>query len=201
MNGGIINIKASLEINCKQDCFVTLGMQRPSKLPFATWAHLEEIKLRGTYVNMAVDVDFIVAMIIFKIYESNIPEIKTLKLSSGGKNKELQDLTMFEKIDVCKQGLQKYHSHFYTSHLADIESLDKLRDFRNKLAHQKMDIKETNKNVIILSRLAKNSQVESNEYDLKALWAELLKYRQNIMNILNLIQSFIISPPSSSSQP
>jgi hypothetical protein len=140
---------------------------------------------------MAVDVDFMLAIIIFKIFEKNISEIKTLALSSGRKKIELQDLTMFEKIDACKQGLNKYHNTFYVKHLQDIDSLDKLRDFRNKFAHQKMDIKEANKNVIILSKLAKNSQVESNEYDLKALWAELLKYRENIMNILGLIQSFI----------
>ncbi len=154
--------------------------------------HIEEIKLRGTYVNMAVDVDFLLAIIIDSIFNHDDTAIKSVPVSTtkNGNGKHLHKLTLFEKIEVCKYGLKTHHKTIYDSHLNDLNTLDILRSWRNLFAHQKMDFQ--NDSTVRFTELIANLKACCIDYDVKKLWQDLLEYRATIMNILNGLKAIII---------
>lgn len=158
---------------------------------FEKHCQLEEMKLRGTYLMMAVDADFILSMIIVGIYRGDPNEIKTFFKKSKDKYKNLHEFDMAEKIDVCKRGLNKYYQKFYTSYKEEIDKLDILRDDRNKFAHQKIDFYPEDLNKIVLSKLVNKLKVERTEYSLKELWQELRKHHEAISKILDVLMQFV----------
>ena len=155
-----------------------------------------EIKLRGIYLQLAVDAEFIMSMIIAECFKYNKAEITSFHFDKDGKGRDLDDLTMAEKVDVCKKGLNKYYPEFYNQHLTDLEEFDKLRWYRNRFAHYKMDFDATDKSKIWLRKLASNYRVQSEQFELKQLWIDLEEYRKRIMSILVVIQTFIAVQPS-----
>lgn len=156
-------------------------------LPFSTWSHLEEIKLRGTYVNMAVDIDFILAMAIVQCFRGREYEIEEYF------DKELQDLSMFQKIEVIKNGLLRYYASFYNDHIADINSINRLRTFRNKLAHRKMDwdMQSENRSKFFLIKMKREEGLIKEEYNRELFWRELINFKDTTLNFLGLIVKFI----------
>jgi hypothetical protein len=156
--------------------------------------HQQEIILRGTYVNMAVDVDFILAMLIAEIYKYNDAGIKSLKLENKRKNISFHKLTMFEKIDVLKQGVEKYHNEIYLRHLEDFRMLDTLRSWRNLFAHQKMEFKSDT--IVTFQEIHSGFKVSSTNYDVQKIWSDLLEYRSSVMSFLEILQTFIPLPVS-----
>lgn len=166
---------------------------QPDNLDFQTWTHLEEIKLRGTYLSMAADADWILAMVLTKCFKGNQAEVEAIY------SKPFHKFTMFEKIEATKLGLQKYHSEFYTDHEQNLLSIDKLRDFRNKLAHGKIDWNATanDKTTIYISEM-KRTGIVKNSYDLKETWSDLLTFRSTVEGLLNLILKFLSDHPQSS---
>ncbi|HSZ84528.1 MAG TPA: hypothetical protein VK787_00770 [Puia sp.] len=163
----------------------------PQEIPNHIKNHVEEIRLRGTYINMAVDVDFILASIIYEIFkQDDLKKIKNVPLLSGRKNKDLDELTLFEKIDVAKYAIETYYKNVYDSKIEDINMLDQLRDYRNQFSHDRIIIAEIEgKKTIAFSKLIANYQTFTTpQYDLKEMWEYLLNYRERIMQILDMLK-------------
>jgi hypothetical protein len=157
----------------------------------------EEIKLRGRYLQMAVDAEMIISMTIAQCFNYDKAQISSFYQDSKGRPKDLDDLNFFEKVEVCKQGLATHYPEFYAAHLADIETLDALRVMRNMFAHQKMDFNNNYPGSVLMSKLASNYRVETHIYSIAQLWADLEVHRASINNFLRIVAALIgYNPPS-----
>ena len=115
---------------------------------FPLQSRFQEVVFRGLYLRTAADVDMILTMIIVECFGYNSDEIKSYYSFANGKPKDVQNLTMSQKIEICKKGLQKYYPDFYLTLENDFKVFDKLRDYRNKFAHEKMEFFENDKNTV-----------------------------------------------------
>jgi len=167
-----------------------------SQIPFHVWLHAEEMKLRGLYLSITVDFDFNLIMLIHECFKSNPKEIKTFYQDKNGKGKDLSELTMFERIDVCQKGLKKYYSKAFKEHEHNFISIDKLRQARNKFAHQKIDdfLSPNDKTKLTFHDLKKNFKVKQTEYDIPYLYKELDEYKNTMQDTLRLISKVMGYP-------
>lgn len=160
-----------------------------SQIPFGVWLHAEEIKLRGLYLSITVDFDFNLILLIHECFKLNPEEIKTFYHDKNGKGKDLSELTMFERIDVCQQGLKKYHAKAFIEHEQNFISIDRLRQARNKFAHQKIDafLSPNDKTKLTFHDLKKNFKVYQTEYNITYLYKELDEYKHTMQDTLRLV--------------
>lgn len=172
---------------------------------FTVWSMIEEMKLRGTFIRMAVDAEFIISMVILGIYKDNKSEIKTHFFKSKGIGKDLHELDMWEALQVCKRGLNKYHQKFYNQFKDEFDKLDNLRDDRNIFAHQKMDFFYEDRDKVVISRLVNKHKVQQLPASIKELWKWLNDYNRAVYSVLQLLQPFVDFPlpltPSTDEQP
>jgi hypothetical protein len=169
-----------------------------SKIPEHVQAHVDEIRLRGFYLSITVDLDFTLIMLIHhECFKSNPKEIKTFYKDKNGKGKDLNEFTMFERLDVCQKGLAKYHSKAYKEHKDNFINIDTLRKVRNKFAHDKIDnyISPNDTTKLTFHKLMKNFKVEMNEYNIADLYKELDEYKNTMQDTLRLISKVMGYPP------
>jgi len=168
-----------------------------NKIPASVQSHVDEVKLRGLYLSMTVDLDFVLIMLIHECFKSNPAEIKTFYKDKKGKGKDLADLTMFERLDVCQKGLAKYHSKAYKEHKNNFVSIDVLRQVRNKFAHDNIDnhISPNDTTKLTFHKLHKNFKVEMTEYNIADLYKELDEYKNTMQDTLRLISKVMGYPP------
>ena len=104
------------------------------KLTFSQSRFLEEIKLRGQVMAMSTSLEFLLLKIIVACL-ADVPNIKA---------REFKRLSLEAKIAMLRQDLKEYNSEKYTKYLATIKRLNKIKNFRNKFAHCKIewDVKE-----------------------------------------------------------
>lgn len=166
-------------------------------IPPAVQAHADEIRLRGFYLSITVDMDFVLIMLIHECFKTNPSEIKTFYKDKHGKGKDLADLTIFERLDVCQKGLAKYYTKAYSEHQKSFVSIDILRNIRNKFAHDKIDnhISPNDTTKLTFHKLRKNFKVEMTEYDIEYLYKELLEYRKTMQETLTLMAKVMNLPP------
>ncbi len=151
---------------------------------FEDSTHYKEILLRGHYLTMAVDIDWILLMIIAKCFVGNEQQIFEIY------DKEVHELTLFEKIGTAQIGLLRYHPTFFHQHKEDFKLLNELRGVRNKLGHGKIDWEENSKENLIISE-AKQTGIETSSYKFSELFQSTIAYKDSLMNFLKVIQSFI----------
>ncbi|MEI2757087.1 MAG: hypothetical protein V9F46_11625 [Chitinophagaceae bacterium] len=165
-------------------------------IPPAILAHADEIRLRGFYLSITVDLDFTLVMLIHECFKSNPKEIKTFYKDKKGKGKDVADLTMFERLGVCQKGLAKYHPKAYKQHKGNFVSIDILRQVRNKFAHDKIDnhISPNDTTKLTFHKLRKNFLFEMTEYTIEHLYKELLEYRNTMQDTLRLIAKVMNYP-------
>ena len=167
-----------------------------NNIPPSVQAHVNEARLRGLYLSITVDMDFLLIMLIHECFKPNLNEIETYYTHKNGKGKDLSELTMFERIDVCQQGLDKYHTKSYQEHKSNFISIDTLRQLRNKFAHDKIDnhISPNDTTKLTFHKLKKNFKVEMNEYNIVDLYKELDEYRNTMQDTLRLIAKVMGHP-------
>ncbi|MBL7702968.1 MAG: hypothetical protein JNM14_12010 [Ferruginibacter sp.] len=163
---------------------------------FNVWSMMEEMKLRGTFLRMAVDAEYILSMAILGIFKNNKAEIKTffLKDKKKGIGKDLHELDMWEKLEVCKRGLNKYNQHFYNLHKEDLGKLDELREHRNLFAHEKFDFFYEDRDKIQFSDLVNKYKVKQVPTSIKQLWGWLNEYNKTVYQVLHLLQPYVDFP-------
>lgn len=167
-----------------------------NNIPTSVYANLEEIKLRGLYLSTTVDIDVMLVMLIHECFKPNLHEIETYYFHKNGKGKELNELTMFERLDVCQQGLNKYHSVAYQQHKENFPVIDTLRKIRNKFAHEKIDnhLSPNDTTKLTFHKFHKNFIVEMNEYKISDLYKELEDYRKAGQDALKLFAKVMGQP-------
>jgi len=106
-------------------------------LTFEQSRFLEEIKLRGQVMTMSADLEFL----LLKIIIACLADIPTAKA------REFKTLPLEAKIVMLKHDLKKYKNEQYKKYLSTIKKLDKIKIFRNKFAHCKIEWDKKRKDV------------------------------------------------------
>ncbi|MFC4231970.1 hypothetical protein ACFOW1_08715 [Parasediminibacterium paludis] len=165
-------------------------------LPYKAWLALEEIKLRGNYLSIATDFDWILIILIKECFKQNPEEIKTFYFKNDGKGKELCEMSMFERIEVCRNGLLKYYPKEYIKYEKSLDIIDLVRKIRNKFAHQKIDdmFSTKDRTELTFHDLKKNFKVKSTIYKVADLWTELESFRNTMQSTLILISKIMGLP-------
>jgi hypothetical protein len=160
-----------------------------SNIPFSVLLHAEEVRLRGLYLTMTVDLEQTLNMPIAECFKSNKKEIKTFYQDNKGLGKDLRELTMEQKLDVCQRGLAKYFTKEYEQYAHNFISIDKLRRVRNKFAHDKIDdyFSPNDLTKLTIHKLKSNLRVLMTEYNTADLYKELFDYKDTMQDTLRLI--------------
>lgn len=163
-------------------------MDKPN-YPFSVLLHAEEVRLRGLYLTMTVDLEQTLNMLIAECFKSNKKEIKTFYQDKKGRGKDLHELTMEQKLDVCQKGLAKYFPKEYKQYGHNFISIDKLRKVRNKFAHDKIDdyLSPNDLTKLTVHKLKSNLRVLMTEYNTADLYKELFDYKDTMQDTLRLI--------------
>lgn len=151
----------------------------------------EALKLHRSYINMFLDVDFGLAMLLAEMFDYNQADIRSVVLKSGKKNVPLHELSITEKIDVCKQGLKKFNREVFEEYAEDLERLDVFNTWKNLFVyhnHSGMQRNEMNS----FEDLLNNYKLNSGNYNTERLWEDILSYRQSIMKTLKTLHGIVV---------
>lgn len=162
---------------------------------FTKWVYNTEALLRGTYLRMAVDAQFMLAMIIADIYKHNKDEINTHIKKDKTTFKGLHEFTMEETITVAKLALNKYKQSIFNQYKDEIEDLNILRDERNIYAHSKMDFHEHKRDLVTISTLVNKVKVKQTTYRISDLKVNILEHHKKVSHVLNLLMVSINPAP------
>jgi len=162
---------------------------------FTKWIYNTEALLRGTFLRMAVDSEFMLCMIIVSIYKDNPLEINTHFKKDKDHYKGLHEMNMEEKIALTKIALNKYHQSFFNQYKEDINKLDFLREDRNMFAHSKMDFYENDRDAVMISKMVNKLKVRQDLYKISFIKDQLLQHHKVITNVLGLLMDFIKPAP------
>lgn len=159
------------------------------EIPFQDWLKETEKDLRGKYLSITVDIDYMLIMIISECFKFNRQEIRRNSKICTGKPKDLHELTMFEKIDVCKMGLAEYFPLAYKEHEDNFGNIDSLRKVRNDFAHCRIDdfISPKDRSKLTINDLRKDFKVLQTEYNVSDLYKALEDYYSLAQDIIRLI--------------
>jgi hypothetical protein len=160
-----------------------------SNIPFSVLLHAEEVRLRGLYLTITVDLEQVLNTLIAHCFRLDTDEIKTFYHDKNGKGKDLSKLTLEQKVEVCKKGLDKYFPKEFKEHDQNFTSIDTLRQVRNKFAHDKIDdfISPNDLTKLTLHKLKTNLKVLSTEYAVSFLYKELFAYKDTMQDTLRLM--------------
>jgi hypothetical protein len=143
-------------------------------------------------LSYSADTEWVLAMIITKIFFRQQDQFCTYAKKAGVKKKLLNRFTLEEKAKVSKYSLKEFHSNLYEKYEKDFDQIEQLRNLRNKFAHGRImwnDITE-DKNTLQISMLQDN-HIETVSYDRITLWEELMNYSFTMNNLLRLVQTFL----------
>src|SRR5579875_1180132 len=158
-------------------------MDKPN-YPFSALLYAEEVRLRGLYLTMTVDLEQTLNMLIAECFKSNEKEIKTFYQDNKGRGKDLSELTMEQKLDVCQKGLAKYFPKEYKQYGHNFICIDQLRKVRNKFAHNKIDdyLSPNDLTKLTVHKLKSNLRVLMTEYNTADLYKELFDYKDTMQD-------------------
>jgi hypothetical protein len=148
---------------------------------FEDTTHYREIVLRGTYLTMAADVEWIMMMILSQVFKGHETDVD--ELNDG---KPLNKFTLFEKIGAVQVGLIRYYTQFFIDHQDDFRQLQLLRGMRNKFGHGKVDFVDGNKEDVWISEFTATG-IEKNKYQMSVLIIEIQEYYKSIRKFLDTI--------------
>ncbi len=148
---------------------------------FLKTQHGKEIILRGTYLSMAADVEWILLMILAQCFKENEQDLDNMY------DKALNKFSLFEKIGAAQLGLIRYYPIVFKQHMDDFKMLSELRDMRNSLGHGKIDWDENDTDIIWISETTPKG-IEKKDYKYPHLFRKVENYRVSVMNFLNTIK-------------
>lgn len=152
---------------------------------FEDTPHYREIVLRGTYLTMAADVEWIMMMILSQVFKGHEADIDDF---NG--DKTLERFTLLEKIGAVEIGLIRYYTKFYIDHQDDFKQLHLLRKMRNRFGHGKIDLVDGDKENVWISEFTKTG-IEKNQYQMSVLITEIKDYHVSIRKFLDIVMNVI----------
>ncbi len=163
-------------------------------LTFAQTRFLEEIKLRGHVMSMSADLEFLLLKIIVACLADVPNEIA----------REFKALPLEAKIAMLRHDLKKHKSDLYNKYILSIKRLDKIKTFRNKFAHCKIEWDKKEKDVsffyiLIISDVKGKEKPQLIKMTYTEFYKKTEQMRANIMELLELCKEieteFILKYP------
>lgn len=148
---------------------------------FAQTRFLEEIKLRGHVMAMSADLEFLLLKIIVACLADAPNEIA----------REFKTLPLEAKVAMLRHDLKKHQLALYNKYLKAIKSLDKIKTFRNKFAHCKIEWDKKEKDVsffyiLIISDVKGKEKPQLIKMTYAEFYKKTEKMRATIMELLEL---------------
>lgn len=148
---------------------------------FAQLRFLDEIKLRGHVMAMSADLEFLLLKIIVACLADAPNEIA----------REFKTLPLEAKIAMLRHDLKKHQIGLYNKYLQAIKRLDKIKTFRNKFAHCKIewDKKENDVSffyILIISNVKGKEKPQLIKMTYLEFYRKTEQMRVTIMELLEL---------------
>jgi hypothetical protein len=124
--------------------------QQPQEPQYPSFKHFmkdQEMRVRGLYLMVAVDTDWMLGGIMITLLTGKTEsDLKMLLKRAYIKTKfnKLHKFTLDDKIKLVKELMKEYAPDLWVKHEKDLEEVDKLRNYRNDLAHGKINWDEEN---------------------------------------------------------
>ena len=170
----------------------------------ADWVEKIETELRGKYLSIAVDAEWMLIIVIHECLKPNIEDVKNYYKFKNGRKKDINDLTLDEKIELSNILVQQKHPTIYKNHKRIFNTINRLRSYRNKFAHCKIDtvFSKQDNTEITLHTLLKGFKVKSKPYKIKSLKAGLRRYHKRLTETLVLLTKVLkVTYPSALPHP
>lgn len=144
--------------------------------------YLEEAKLRGLVMASSADLEMLMLKIILCVIsdEPNDPIRK------------FRTLPLEQKIAMLKHDLKLYKLDLYKKHIKSIRQLEKIKSFRNKLAHCKIEwnMKDTSYfNILIITDVKGKEKPQLIKMAYDEYYKKLKQIRSVIMDLLDLCRN------------
>lgn len=150
-------------------------------MPFKKWAIIQELKIRGAWISISADLEFLLSKIIIYCDSKNPRFIRKFKKTM-----------LKDKILWAQSELKKHHPTKFYELASCFEKIEELKEIRNQMAHCDIsfDPNESNKDRIFIRQffydeLSQENKLETIEYSLNDLYLEVEKFRNVIKEILN----------------
>lgn len=102
---------------------------QPQQLSFIQLRMLDEIRLRGHVMMLSADLELLLLKIILACLADTPNEVA----------RKFKSLPLEAKIAMLKHDLKIHGNEYYKKYIGSINKLDKIKNFRNKFAHCKIE--------------------------------------------------------------
>lgn len=147
-------------------------------------AHTKEIILRGTYLSMAADVEWIMSMLLSQIFAGKEHEL----INKNGD--ELDKFTLEDKLSFVELGFIRYHNDLWSKYNPEFSNLHELRRMRNDYGHGKIDFiagSQEEFKITLLKIDPKTGHLQNKKYKFTEAIKELDNYRISVMEFIKRI--------------
>ncbi len=153
-------------------------------------------KLRGAYLNMSCDLEYMLVDMTCSCLIKNQIEKENVR------NILLEGATMSKKIMAAQRALNKYDINLYNKYTPNFEKFKELGGWRNKFAHSiiKGDTQENDAIFVIFTYIHKGEMITQTE-NVNDLYLKLLGFAPYIYTMMNEIFPILYKESNEGSQP
>lgn len=159
-----------------------VGPPDKSKMAFKDRMYWTEIELRGFYLSIACDIEYLLADITCACLVNNDDE------KEGVRETLFENVMMSKKINMAINALKRYNKNYYTIHKDCFDKFIELNGLRNKFAHSRItgDPEEKDYTIVIFEYIKDGKTVKRQE-NFHELYGNLLKYREAVKKMLDFV--------------
>ena len=153
-----------------------------SHLPFTQQMQFKEANVRGVYLSIACDMEFLMDDIIAKCEIDNQDERQEFR------ERKIIQLEMGKKLGRCIKSLSEYRNGiYYKKFSTQFDIIEKLVHYRNLMAHgySEYDEKKIDKSFIVFRNIDKGKKNEE-KIEIMPFLINMEEYRSNLMRLLDL---------------
>lgn len=145
-----------------------------------------EYQMRGMYLKLAAEFDFILTEIICLCFIENSETRESFKIIM------LENTLMGKKISIAKKVLNIYNESYYNSCKVAFDNLNKFTTLRNKLAHSRImyDSNQKDTSFLLVEYITKGEIVHE-KMNILPLMLELQEYYKDLQQLLDVFISLV----------
>ena len=152
------------------------------KPTFDQQVSINEMQMRGLYLSIACDVEFVLTDLICACLASTNQQKEDIKAAL------FEKVMMDRKIKMAKEVLQKYNTQHFEVNKPFLKKFEELKGYRNMLAHARItgdpESKDTN---ILVMEFVQDGQNQQKKEHMNNLKAKLEGFRVAVNGLLLLV--------------
>lgn len=146
-------------------------------------------KLRGAYLNMACDLEFMLVDI------ACVSLVKDKTERDNVRNILMEQATMSKKITWAKRALKKFDEQLHDKYVPNFEKFRELTGWRNKFAHSMINGDKNEKDLsFLIFHYIKDGEMVTQIENVNELYNKLLEYASYLHNMMNEVIPAIYNP-------